>query len=252
MTTAESVPEIVEPPPVSLVLINWNDAAYVGAAIDLIKSQDYPSIEAIVVDNASTDASRQVIAEHVGNDPRFRILHLGENRGQLGAYFDVFKLLGGEFVTVVDADDVLFPSFVSSHVQVHLALPAQVAFTSSNVVEVTAEGRALTSGCAGFGCGAKPVSRGLRPPNAAFRLSTVSNADYLELAKATSTIGAGTPWIWRPGSSNMFRRSVLALVKQDRKNRTDFRAADNYFQPFCHTPRQLCADERAAVGLPRA
>ena len=234
MTSAESATEIVEPPLVSLVLINWNDAAYVGAAIGSIKSQDYPSIEAIVVDNASTDASRQVIAEHVGNDPRFRIVHLDENLGQLGAYFGVFKLLGGEFVTVVDADDVLFPSFVSAHVQVHLALPAKVAFTSSNVVGVTTEGRALTSGCAGFGRGAKPASRGLQPRDAAFRLSTVSNADYLELAKVTSTIGAGTPWIWGPGSSNMFRRSILALVKRDRENRTDFRAANNYLQPFCH------------------
>ena len=110
MPTAESVREIVEPPLVSLVLINRNDAAYVGAAIESIKSQVYPWIEAIVVDNGSTDASRQVIAEHVGNDPRFRIVHLDENLGQLGAYFDVFKLLGGEFVTVVDADDVLFPA----------------------------------------------------------------------------------------------------------------------------------------------
>ena len=47
MTTAESVREIVEPPPVSLVLTNWNDAAYVGAAIDSIKSQNYRSIEAL-------------------------------------------------------------------------------------------------------------------------------------------------------------------------------------------------------------
>ena len=74
-----------------------------------------------------------------------------------------------------------------------MALPGNVAFTSSNVVEVTAERRALTSGCAGFGRGAKPVSRGLRPRDAALRVSTVSNADYLELAKTTSTIGSGTP-----------------------------------------------------------
>lgn len=234
-SNGESGAEIVKPPLVSLVVINWNYASYVGAAIDSIRSQDYPSIEAIVVDNGSTDASREVIAKHVGDDERFRVVHLKENLGQLGAYFDVFKLIRGEFVTIVDADDVLFPNFISSHVQVHLALPASVALTSSNVVEMTAEGRALTSGYAAFGHRAKPASRGLRPLHSALTLPTVSASDYLQLARSTSTsISGGTAWIWGPGTANMYRRSVLALVQQEPKNRAYFRAADNYLNRFCH------------------
>ncbi|MGZ8416799.1 MAG: glycosyltransferase family 2 protein [Methyloceanibacter sp.] len=117
----------------SLLIINWNYGTYIGATIDSIKSQDYPAIEVIVVDNGSTDDSRDVIGKHAGDDPRFRVVHLDENLGQLGAYFYAFELTSGE--TIVDADDILFPSFVSSHVQVHLALPSSVALTSSNVVE---------------------------------------------------------------------------------------------------------------------
>jgi glycosyltransferase involved in cell wall biosynthesis len=141
-TAGGSSGENFKPPLVSLVLINWNYDAYVGAAIDSIKGQDYPSLEAIVVDNGSADASRQVIAEYVAGDERFRIVHLEKNLGQLGAFLEIFKLIRGEFVTIVDADDILFPNFVSSHVQVHLALPYGVALTSSNVVEDRGRARA--------------------------------------------------------------------------------------------------------------
>ena len=79
--------DLVSPPLVSLLIINWNYGTYIGATIDSIKSQDYPAIEVIVVDNGSTDDSRDVIAKHAGDDPRFRVVHLDENLGQLGAYF---------------------------------------------------------------------------------------------------------------------------------------------------------------------
>jgi glycosyltransferase involved in cell wall biosynthesis len=226
---------LIKPPLVTMVLINWNYAHYVDAAINSIRDQDYPSLEAIVVDNGSTDASRDVIAKHVGEDPRFRIVHLEDNLGQLGAYFDIFKLIRGEFVTIVDADDVLFPNFVSCHVQVHLALPSSVALTSSNVVEMSAEGRALTGGYGSFGRGVTPASRGLRPLDAGLKLPTISAADYLEISRSCSTFAAGgIGWIWGPGTANMYRRSFLALVQQEPRSRVYLRAADSYLNRFCH------------------
>jgi glycosyltransferase involved in cell wall biosynthesis len=233
-TAGGSSGENFKPPLVSLVLINWNYDAYVGAAIDSIKGQDYPSLEAIVVDNGSADASRQVIAEYVAGDERFRIVHLEKNLGQLGAFLEIFKLIRGEFVTIADADDILFPNFVSSHVQVHLALPYGVALTLSNVVEMTADERALTGGYSSFGLSGSPITRGLRPADAALRLSTISDLGYQQLSRSTSTHVSGGGWIWAPGTSNMYRRSALALVHHHPKDRTYFRAADNYLNPFCH------------------
>ena len=83
---------VAKSPLVSLVLINWNYANFIGATIDSIKRQDYPWFEAIVVDNGSTDESRDIIAAHVGDDPRFRVLCLDQNLGQLGAFLEVFVL----------------------------------------------------------------------------------------------------------------------------------------------------------------
>ena len=201
---------------------------------NLFKGQDYPSLEVVIVDNGSTDESRDVIAKHVEADSRFRIIALEQNLGQLGAFLDIFPLLNGEFVTIVDADDVLFSNFLSSHLQVHLALPSSVALTSSNVVEMTADTRALTGAHTSFGSRGEPITRGLRPADAALRLSTISDVDYLQLARSTSTHVSWGGWIWGPGTSNMYRRSILALVHQQPKDRTYFRAADSYLNPLCH------------------
>ena len=228
------ISHISNPPLVSLVLINWNYAAYVGHAISSIKSQDYTNLEVLIVDNGSTDSSRSVIADSVGDSRQIRVLHLDENLGQLGAFLHVFNLIRGEFVSIVDADDIICPHYVSSHLQVHLALPSSLAFTSSNVVEITADGRTLTGGYAAFGTTRQPVSRGLRPIGSALRLSTISDDDYLQLDRSTSTYSGGASWMWGPGTANMYRRSVLALAHQEPKDRVYFRAADSYFNYLCH------------------
>ena len=173
----------MRPPLVTLVLINWNYAAYVGAAINSILAQDYPAIEVIVVDNGSTDDSRAVIGRHIGGDPRFRIIHLDTNLGQLGAFFHIFDEIRGNFVAILDADDILMSNYVSSHVQVHIALPRSVAFTSSNVYQIDADGRAITGGYGPFGEGLETSARNLPRVETVPRLATLSSRDYRVLAE---------------------------------------------------------------------
>ena len=110
-----------------------------------------------------------------------------------------------------------------------------MALTSSNVVEMTAEARALSGAHTSF-CYRRspPITRGLRPAKSALRLSTISDVDYLQLASSTTTHISWGGWIWGPGTSNMYRRSILALVHQRPKDRTYFRAADSYLNPLCH------------------
>jgi glycosyltransferase involved in cell wall biosynthesis len=223
-------------PLVTLVLINWNYAAYVGAAIDSILAQDYPALEVIVVDNGSTDDSRAVIDRHVGADQRCRIIHLDSNLGQLGAFFHVFKEIHGNFVAIVDADDLLMSNYVSSHVQVHIALPRAVAFTSSNIYEIDADGRTITGGYYPFAYRQDARPRHLPCIDVVPRLATISDCDYRLLAESTSTIPFDQiGWFWGPGTANMFRRSVLALTQRPERDGSPYRrTADTYLNPFCH------------------
>jgi uncharacterized protein (TIGR01627 family) len=226
----------VQPPLVTVVVINWNYAAYVGTAIDSILAQDYPAIEAIIVDNGSTDDSRAVIDRHVGGDPRFRVIRLDTNLGQLGALFHIFDEIHGSFVNILDADDMLMSNYISSHVQAHIAMRQSAAFTSSNIYEMDADGRAISGGYWPFVADQGIRVRELPRIDAVPRLATISDGDYRRLAAATSIIPyAQVGWFWGPGTSNLYRRSALALTRQpERSGAPYFHAADAYLNSFCH------------------
>lgn len=223
------------PPLVSFVVIAWNYASYVGATIDSIRKQDYPHFECIVINNGSTDDSADVIARHIAGDSRFRVETLAENRGQLGAALWALDKIQGGFVTFVDADDVLFENYASTHVQVHMALPRSVAFTSANVMEMDAGGKALTSSYLSHDLKRDNVVPGLRPAETVLRLPSVRPAEYRFLADRTATIPRrDSGWLWAPGSANMFRASLLRLVRLNDGSQPCMQPADAYFNVICH------------------
>ena len=229
-------PETIKPPLVSFVLRNWNYASYVGTAIDSIKDQDYPRFEVVVVDNGSTDDSRNVIAEHVDDDPRFSIIHSKENLGPLGGALRGLDLVRGEFVTFVDSDDLLLPNFASYHIQVHLAARANVAFTSSDVIEIGADGSIISGTRAAIKRLPQEEKRGLRPAHAVPRLSGVSDSAYERLHAATFNYQPSDyGWFWAPTSANMYRRFILQMLRPvGPPDRVRQMAVDGHYHRLSH------------------
>lgn len=90
----------------SVVICNYNYAQFVGQAIQSALDQDYPvnRIEVIVGDDGSTDGSRAVYAQFA-QDPRV-IIVLQENRGQTAAYGAAVARAQGDYVCMLDSDDV--------------------------------------------------------------------------------------------------------------------------------------------------
>lgn len=237
---------MLTPPLVSFVVIAWNYGQYVGQALDSIKRQDYPHFECLVINNGSTDDSTEVIARHVSGDSRFRVATLPTNLGQLGAAFWALDKISGGFVTFVDADDVLLENYASSHLQAHMALPQNVAYTSSNVAEMNADGGILASSYSNLAIKRADFKWGLRPSSTVLRLPTVSNQHFDMLARNTATIPRWTKgWLWGPGTANMYRTSILRLVSRGDGNTPFMRSADGYFNVICHG---LAGS--AIIGLP--
>lgn len=88
---------------VSIVVNNFNYAAFLSSAIDSALAQTYPDIEVIVVDDGSTDDSRAVIASY--GDRITPVLK--ENGGQASACNAGFAASHGEIVIFLDSDDLL-------------------------------------------------------------------------------------------------------------------------------------------------
>jgi glycosyltransferase involved in cell wall biosynthesis len=91
---------------VSIVINNYNYARFLRAAIDSALAQSYTAVEVIVVDDGSTDASREIIASyHDGIVPVLKA-----NGGQASAFNAGFAASRGEVVVFLDADDTLLPT----------------------------------------------------------------------------------------------------------------------------------------------
>lgn len=90
-------------PLVSIIINNFNYAEYLGEAIESAIQQSYSNLEIIVVDDGSTDNSAATISKYVE-----KITYIQkENGGQASAINYGFALCRGEFVLVLDSDDIL-------------------------------------------------------------------------------------------------------------------------------------------------
>jgi glycosyltransferase involved in cell wall biosynthesis len=96
-------------PLVSIIINNFNYAQFLSVAIDSALAQSYQAIEVIVVDDGSSDSSREIIGSY---GQRIRPL-LKANGGQASTFNAGFAASQGDIVIFLDADDALFPETVA-------------------------------------------------------------------------------------------------------------------------------------------
>ncbi len=97
-------------PLASIVISSYNYARFLGEAIDSALGQTYPETEVIVVDDGSTDNSREIIQ---GYGRRIEAV-LKENGGQASTFNAGLRASRGEMLFFVDSDDLLLPTAVES------------------------------------------------------------------------------------------------------------------------------------------
>lgn len=96
-------------PRVSILINNYNYGKFLGDAISSALNQTYPNVEVVVVDDGSTDNSREVIQSYGDRIvPVFK-----DNGGQASALNAGFAASKGEVICLLDADDAFLPEKVS-------------------------------------------------------------------------------------------------------------------------------------------
>lgn len=101
-------------PLVSIIIGNYNYEKFIGKAIDSALNQTYTNIEIIVVDDGSTDSSREIIASYGERIiPVFK-----ENGGQPSNYNAGFSSSQGDIICFLDSDDIFLPNKVSRIVSI--------------------------------------------------------------------------------------------------------------------------------------
>lgn len=137
-------------PVLSVVLPNYNHADYLPRALDALLSQEVPPDEIIVVDDCSTDSSRDIVARYAAKNRSIRLLANDRNVGVIPTLARGLGEARGHFVYFGAADDFVLPNFFKTAVTALQAYP-QAGFFFGDA--------SLVDGQSGRSLGARPPVR---------------------------------------------------------------------------------------------
>ena len=105
-------------PKVSITIPTYNSAGLLSRAIESALAQTYKDIGVLVVDDGSTDATAQVAERYMAADRRVRYIRHEKNLGVSANKNYCLRQARGEYVLILDADDLLLPDSVQNHLEV--------------------------------------------------------------------------------------------------------------------------------------
>lgn len=94
-------------PKITVFMAAYNAAQYISESIQSILSQSFKDFELLIVNDGSTDHTIEVIREFP--DPRIRLIHNSINRGLVYTRNVALKEAKGEYIAVLDSDDIAMP-----------------------------------------------------------------------------------------------------------------------------------------------
>lgn len=127
----------MSPPRVSIITPSYNQAAYLEATLLSLLRQDYPELEALVIDGGSTDGSPEVIEKYAG---RLAYWVSEPDRGQAEAINKGFARAQGEIIGWLNSDDLYLPGAVQAAVQALESDPTLV-FVYGDALSIDGQGK---------------------------------------------------------------------------------------------------------------
>ena len=121
-------------PLVSIIIPARNAGPWMAAALQSGLAQTYPNVEIIVVDDASTDETFNIVRSFNG---RLKYHRFSERHGAPHARNTGLEMSSGEFVQFLDADDILFPRCVECKMKASLEKKADVAYSGGFFFDYT-------------------------------------------------------------------------------------------------------------------
>lgn len=97
---------------ISIVIPTYNREYIIHKTLDSILNQTFQDWECIVVDDHSTDDTKEVIQEYIQKDHRFRYLLNERKKGAQGARNTGIVHANGEWICLFDSDDIMYPNYL--------------------------------------------------------------------------------------------------------------------------------------------
>ncbi len=104
-------------PLVTVIVANYNNEKYLNKSLQSVLNQSIKNIEVILIDDNSTDNSRDIAFDLAANDPRLRIVCLDKNMGPSYARNKALEISHGEWISVLDSDDFMRQDRIKTLIQ---------------------------------------------------------------------------------------------------------------------------------------
>lgn len=125
-------------PTLSVVVANYNHARYLSGALQALDAQSARPLEVIVVDDGSTDDSREVVEDFAAGHPTVRLVRHETNLGVNATFNRGLKEAKGDYVYFFAADDLVTPDFAETYLSFLVRHP-RAAFCFSDPSEILGE-----------------------------------------------------------------------------------------------------------------
>src|SRR5512139_610584 len=96
---------------VSVTIVTYNSGRFIKRCLETVLAQNYPLKEIIVIDNASTDGTIDILEQF---EDRCRVVYNDRNLGFAAAQNQAIGLSSGEWVLTLNPDVLLLPNFIQS------------------------------------------------------------------------------------------------------------------------------------------
>lgn len=123
---------------VSVIIPVYNGEKYIYEAIDSILNQAYQDFEIIVIDDGSTDNTPKILKEY-GSKIKWKSQ---ENKGQASAINEAIKMANGEYIALLDSDDVYLPNKLEIQIS-YLDRHQKIGLVYSNRYLINADGKII-------------------------------------------------------------------------------------------------------------
>lgn len=117
-------------PTISVALTVYNSDRYLSRCLDSILNQTFADFEFLIIDDGSTDQSLRILRDYATQDPRIRLTHQA-NLGIPKTRNALLQQATGDFVAVMDADDVALPDRFAQQVDFLRSYPDVVCVGSA-------------------------------------------------------------------------------------------------------------------------
>ncbi len=225
-------------PLISLIVTCHNLGRYLPECIRSIENQTYKNFEIIIVDDFSDEETKDIISKNFKNKnsvlkffspTEIRIIETQKNEGQLGSFLLGLKIARGEFVCMIDADDVLLEDYLSVLLQAHMS--TSVAFVSAAQIEIDENS---TIHC--LNSLASPTFKNTGGVYKKLSADKIFNTDFddFEVKKIPNKKCPFGTWCWNPSTSAMMRKSALDFLLLFKNVQNYKTGADKFIFSFLH------------------